>query len=156
MPDAEYEFGIEIKCLRCGGEDFTLQGGCRFSCDGCRDTYLIRYEEAGSEGDVRSESLSAGVHEASGRREKGSVYFISTDAPDSPIKIGHTTLPVEDRLCSLQTGNPHPLKVLACVEADIYRENGFHRLFASARIKGEWFTRTPELLAVIEAFRLLS
>ena len=91
MSDAEYEFGIEIKCLRCGSEDFTLQGGCRFSCDGCRDTYLIRYEEAGSEGDVRSESLSAGVHEASGRREKGSVYFISTDAPDSPIKIGHTS-----------------------------------------------------------------
>lgn len=72
------------------------------------------------------------------------VYIIqSGDRPKSPIKIGVSSN-IDKRVSDLQTGNPHPLKVMAAIECrdkkDAYKlENLIHRKLTRYRMKGEWF-----------------
>jgi len=68
-------------------------------------------------------------------------YFIQ-GVPMSPVKIGKT-LDIKKRLASLQTGNPHELRVLCALEGD--REREMHEMFSSDRICGEWFCWSPEM-----------
>jgi hypothetical protein len=68
---------------------------------------------------------------------------------DDYIKIGHTTS-VRSRLINLAIANPHPLKVLATIGGDKYTERDLHSRFADPFHRGEWFRKTPELLAHIE------
>lgn len=75
------------------------------------------------------------------------VYFIGGDA--GAIKIGLTTdLPA--RLKVLQNSSPIALRVLARRAGNLTLERDYHLLFAASRLHGEWFERTPELLAEIE------
>ncbi|WP_066781902.1 GIY-YIG nuclease family protein [Sphingomonas sp. CCH5-D11] len=73
-------------------------------------------------------------------------YFIGGD--DGPVKIGFSAKP-ESRLRDLQVGSPYPLKVLATIGSGARMEALYHREFASSRLHGEWFERTPALLAEI-------
>ena len=82
-------------------------------------------------------------------RNRALVYFIGIE-PDGPVKIG-TALNVQERLCTLQTAVPMPLAILATCEGGRSREREYHRLFAHARMRGEWFERVPDLLAEISA-----
>jgi hypothetical protein len=78
-------------------------------------------------------------------RRPSFVYFIECGGY---IKIGYTSL--KARLSSLATANPYPLKVLATVEGDQQTEELLHNRFADAFHRGEWFRKTPELLAFID------
>jgi hypothetical protein len=46
-------------------------------------------------------------------------------------------------------GNPHPLVILATVSGDMSIEKRLHQRFGMARHKGEWFRKSPLLLAFI-------
>lgn len=79
----------------------------------------------------------------------GVVYFIGVD-PDGPIKIGWTAKRPDDRLRTLQTANYQQLRMLATMfDPSQTLEGVLHGQFASARIRGEWFERTPELMKFI-------
>lgn len=75
------------------------------------------------------------------------VYFIG--AAVGPVKIGSSQDP-RRRLQALQTASPFPLRLLAKAEQNgEVSEALLHQRFDSARLHGEWFEPTPELLAYI-------
>lgn len=77
------------------------------------------------------------------------VYFIqSGDAGN--IKIGTTSGDPRLRLGSLQTGNPEKLRLLVAVPGGVRVEHSLHARFASARVTGEWFEPTKELVSFVE------
>jgi hypothetical protein len=80
------------------------------------------------------------------------VYFVQAAGQlESPIKIGFTTEGnLEDRLISLQTGNPYRLRILATMLGGQQAEKRLHKSFEHAHVLGEWFDPTPALLALID------
>jgi DNA-binding XRE family transcriptional regulator len=88
------------------------------------------------------------------RANAGSIYAIG--AVGSPlVKIGSTTTSIEQRLKTLQTGQPMALHIVArqAVEADLQRiERQIHAFLAGERQRGEWFALkldADELAALI-------
>lgn len=77
------------------------------------------------------------------------VYFIQDES--GPIKIGKAFGSVSERLAALQVGNPRRLTLLAA--SDAIDEGAMHRRFANARIAGEWFEPTDELVGLIRGLR---
>jgi hypothetical protein len=73
---------------------------------------------------------------------KERAYFIG--AEDGPVKIGVTTN-ASQRLESLQTGCPYPVRLLAIIHAGRSLERAYHRYFDQHRLSGEWFDRCPDL-----------
>lgn len=80
-------------------------------------------------------------------RDGSSVYFASAG---NRVKIGWSKQ-VGTRLAQLQTGNPDPIKLLGTVPGGRAKERKIQDRFAHARVHGEWFEATPELLAFIGA-----
>jgi hypothetical protein len=111
-------------------------------------------------------SLSAGIRarhgvEALGERTKQKrlasvgqfvpqVYFLQA-GDDGPIKIGHTTRPVQDRIDKLQVGNAYELRLIGTIEAHAPYERVLHRKFKHIRMRGEWYRPEVELLQLIQA-----
>lgn len=77
------------------------------------------------------------------------IYFV-VESGSGAIKIGVTTN-VKKRVISLQRDTPHTVKLLATMRGNFQVESLLHRLFAYARIRGEWFRPVPELLEYIES-----
>lgn len=75
------------------------------------------------------------------------VYFVRS-MPSGPVKIG-TSNHIPSRLRALRLSSPAPLKLLGSVRGGTTEEAGLHRRFSGARLHGEWFTATPELLEFI-------
>jgi hypothetical protein len=73
------------------------------------------------------------------------IYFIQ-DSRTLEIKIGYTGADVMVRLNALQTGNASKLEVIACVPGELTDEARLHVKFAAARVGGEWFRPSPDLL----------
>lgn len=71
------------------------------------------------------------------------VYFIEAVGLEL-IKIGQTRL-LDDRIRSLATGSPVPLKLIGYIAGTAARERKLHKQFARDRAHGEWFRATPEL-----------
>jgi hypothetical protein len=74
-------------------------------------------------------------------------YAIQVD-PDGPVKLG-ISQNVQRRLEGLQTAAPYRLKLLVAVPGFRETEKSVHARFQDARIGGEWFNPTPELLDFI-------
>lgn len=70
------------------------------------------------------------------------IYFVK--AWNKFIKIG-TSLNLDARVASLQTGSPVELRVAAILEGSFQTEKGLHKLFDHLRYNGEWFRYTDEL-----------
>lgn len=79
------------------------------------------------------------------------VYFITCDN-SGPVKIGHAK-DMEKRLRFLQTGNSKPLRIRAAAPGGQKEEAEYHRRFAKWRQHGEWFTRSPEIVAEMRRLR---
>ncbi len=79
-----------------------------------------------------------------------SVYFI-TARDLNMVKIGHGADP-HRRRHSLQIGCPSKLRVEALVAGGVEAERVFHRRFSMHRVRGEWFSLSPEIETVIAAF----
>lgn len=82
------------------------------------------------------------------------VYFVGGET--GPIKIGFTQQPMKERLKCIQNGSPIKLHVLATLNATRINEKFYHRRFAQSRLHGEWFERTPEILAEIDRLKSLT
>jgi len=87
--------------------------------------------------------------ESAGQRG-GEVYFVRAET--GQIKIGFS-LAAWSRLEALQTGSPVRLQLLTTTPGDQALEHDLHRRFADARLHGEWFRPTPELIALIEEIK---
>jgi len=75
------------------------------------------------------------------------VYFIQGEQTKL-IKIGRAG-DILVRLQQLQCGSPDRLMVLA-VAVDAYSDTSYHIQFAAARVHGEWFKPSAEVMAFIE------
>ena len=80
----------------------------------------------------------------------GAVYFVTAQEADFPIKIGFSQRAqnLAARLEGIQNGCPYKLSV-AAIPCTYQDESALHRKFAAIRMCGEWFKRTPELMAEI-------
>ncbi len=74
-------------------------------------------------------------------------YFIGGET--GPVKIGFTDN-LERRLKALQAASPVMLSVLATTGGGIFAELAYHERFADDRLHGEWFNRSPSILAEID------
>ena len=79
-------------------------------------------------------------------RDPKAVYFIESG---EFIKIGYTRSPVA-RVRKMLTDTPIAPHLLHAEPGTFKQEKLFHRHFAAIRSRGEWFQKTPELLAFIE------
>jgi hypothetical protein len=79
------------------------------------------------------------------------VYFISDDF--GHIKIG-IAIDVEDRRTAMQIGNAGVLRIEAVIPGGGPQlEAELHSRFASARLRGEWFTFTADIALYIDTLR---
>lgn len=79
-----------------------------------------------------------------------SVVYFAESRSEGRIKIGFST-DVESRLKSLKTGCPSGLFLIGTIPGDFELEKKWHTQWASNRISGEWFKKTPDLNAAIRA-----
>jgi Meiotically up-regulated gene 113 len=86
------------------------------------------------------------VYHAAKPSSRNVVYFI---ACGDFIKIGFASS-LKHRISDLNIATPYPLVVLATVSGDMSTEKRLHQRFGVARHKGEWFRKTPDLLAFID------
>jgi hypothetical protein len=78
------------------------------------------------------------------------IYFIQS-GEGGPIKIGRTRYDPIRRLKGMQTGSHETLHLRRVIPSPgEHGEKAIHALFATARIRGEWFWPTKEVLAFIE------
>jgi len=56
-----------------------------------------------------------------------------------PIKIGFTDSSPEERLSSIQTGNPLKLDIIHLMDGDVFAERQIHSVLCDYRLAGEWF-----------------
>lgn len=79
------------------------------------------------------------------------VYFLRAGEA-GPIKIGvSTTAGVQQRIATLQSGNPEPLRLLKMIPGDTKDEATLHRDLAEYRMSGEWFEPAPAVLKAVQA-----
>jgi len=76
------------------------------------------------------------------------VYFIQ-DTVNKFIKIGKTSGSLDDRLSTIQTGNPNRLVVLNVIEDE--DDRAYHEKFQHCWHRGEWFTPSADLLEFIQS-----
>ena len=71
----------------------------------------------------------------------GFIYVIGETGSTDTYKIGISQTSVEDRLCTLQIGNPRELYIALTAELEEYAllEQRIHILLNKYRIRGEWF-----------------
>lgn len=72
------------------------------------------------------------------------VYFIQADYGGA-VKIGLTD-DVERRLRQLQCASATPLTLRLVIDGDQKAEVKYHKQFAPAHLRGEWFRPVPELV----------
>jgi hypothetical protein len=92
-----------------------------------------------------------GKHSESDDISRGcfTIYFIQV-GEDGPIKIGRTTQSPLQRMDTLQTGIPIPLRLLAIIShVGASAEMMLHRRFYHLHVQGEWFRPDEELLTYI-------
>jgi len=75
------------------------------------------------------------------------VVYVVQAVDGGPVKIGHSTREgVERRLKELQCGTPRLLVIRALYSGGMWLEQALHTFFESSRLRGEWFSVTPELV----------
>jgi T5orf172 domain len=80
-------------------------------------------------------------------RLPGEVYFLR-DVQRARIKIGYS-INAYKRMKSLRLMSSTPLEFMGSIGSPRWFEQGVHRLFASQRAHGEWFSESDDLLEFI-------
>jgi len=76
------------------------------------------------------------------------IYFMQA-GKGGPIKIGKTHN-LEQRLASIQVGNPLEVKVLFACSMKIICEDDLHKMFREYKLNGEWFIPHGNILKKIK------
>lgn len=77
------------------------------------------------------------------------IYFIRAGNTNR-VKIG-CAVSVGDRIRTLQTGCPEPLRVLLVIpNGSLKLETAFHKKFKQNRILGEWFYYYPRIASYVD------
>ena len=97
--------------------------------------------------EITDEERLADLHENADKYGEGWCYFISPKK-GGPIKIGYATS-VRNRLSNMNTSSPVELEILAVAPGGAFRERAYHFQFGNLRKRGEWFRRSPRLMAEI-------
>jgi hypothetical protein len=71
------------------------------------------------------------------------------------VKVGYTSGPLEQRILSLATGSPYPLRVIGYWPGGLADESRFHALHLNERRNGEWFEMTDAVMASIKALSVM-
>lgn len=79
------------------------------------------------------------------------VYFIEAVGHDL-IKIGYA-LDLQKRFTGLMTASPAPLTLLGVLDGGPRLEMEIHEKLAAHRSHGEWFRKTPEVMAIAATAR---
>lgn len=85
------------------------------------------------------------------RKHPERVYFIGT-ADRAAVKIGMSRHP-RARMSELQISCHQALSLLAMIRGGRDLELEYHKRFEHLRLRGEWFSRTPEIDAAIQQIR---
>ncbi len=128
-----------------GSSLWVIRDGNTMISTGLPDTQLWRAEAV-------LQSYVAGKLNKPTPQHPGLIYFITCEVSDFPVKIGWTTR-LDQRASALQNALPYRLVVLATVAGDAREERSLHETFRESRLNGEWFRRTPELMARIQIHR---
>ena len=81
------------------------------------------------------------------------IYFIQ-QGTSGPIKIGYTENNVNERIKSLQTGNPTPLKLIGYIPGTVEDEKAIHKMFENFNIQNEWFQPVIQVINYIIEYSL--
>jgi hypothetical protein len=84
-------------------------------------------------------------------RNPGFIYFIQGER-GGPIKIGYTT-DVMNRLKTLQTGYPYPLKLLLAIHGSLEKERNIQKEFINIKLQGEWFEPSEKLINYMDGIK---
>lgn len=84
------------------------------------------------------------------RTRNGVIYFLQVEG-GGPIKIGFTCANPADRAKALQRSSPYLLTWIGYFPAASTIEAELHKLFASDRIRSEWFHPTQRIYDFIAA-----
>lgn len=79
------------------------------------------------------------------------IYFVQSDSPDGPVKIGYTGRRVKKRLSEGQTFVSQELVLLAETYGTREDEARLHLLLRPYRIRGEWY-RYEDIIKELVAF----
>lgn len=81
------------------------------------------------------------------REASSRVYFIEAVGLDL-IKIGYA-FDLQKRFTAMMTASPAPLSLLGVMPGGPRREMEIHDRLSDHRAHGEWFHKTPEVMAVV-------
>ena len=126
-----------MKCLNCKKEFKAKRSDAKFCSGNCR----VAFNRANKQPEVntiKNEPLS------------GFIYIVECG---KYYKIG-ITLDIKNRMGSIQTDNPHKLRLIFCQKTIEYQnlEAYCHNRFKDKRIRGEWFELTIEDVKEITAY----
>jgi len=76
------------------------------------------------------------------------IYFV-IDKVNKAVKIGYTKWGAEERISSLQSGNPNELILIGVMSGDVNKETEIHQKFNHLRIRREWFYFTDEVASFL-------
>jgi integrase len=79
------------------------------------------------------------------------IYFIQDDLTKH-VKIGYTKKSVYSRFHNMQVSTPHKLSILLAMPGNIHEERRLHERFKQDKIRGEWYTLTPNLKKIIRYY----
>ncbi len=82
-------------------------------------------------------------------RNLSGVYFVQSEGPGGPIKIGYAQCPIQ-RLSNLRTSSAYELELLGVLPGEKFLEQEVHNRFRKDSIRGEWFKDSVELRKFIE------
>jgi hypothetical protein len=91
----------------------------------------------------------AGEPAPKGSSRHAGVYFLY-DPQENALKVG-TACNINQRLCTLEVGNPRDLTFIGWIPGGLEEERKVHQSMPEQRIRGEWYRMTPEILAMVRS-----
>jgi hypothetical protein len=125
---------LQVTCPKCGAPPHMPCMGKRRARASC---HIERHKDCWGKG-------RRAAPKAPPSNKPGWIYLMLAKGAKA-IKIGFSTKYPSARKRTLQTGNPHELKLIMLVQGTVQDERRYHEQFAHLRIRGEWFTDAPEL-----------
>lgn len=114
-----------------------------------REGTFVKPERNGPKGPLWRWSQVERMLGGGGPEALSRVYFIEMN---EFIKIGFTTN-LDRRMEDLAHGHPYEINLIHHIEGSFNTESDLHRKFKHLHVRGEWFSKAPDLLQYIEELK---